>query len=61
MSATLGGGLADRVASLMQSASDLAAGDGDADLAQPRVPIIVSEGRSYPVGESQEREKVTVL
>ena len=62
MSATLGGGLADRVVSLMQSASDLAAGDGDAEPlnAQPRAPVIVSEGRSYPVGESQEREKLTV-
>ena len=40
MSATLGGGLAERVASLMQPPSS----------GHP-VPVVRSEGRSYPVGE----------
>ena len=40
MSATLGGGLAERVAGIMEPNS-----------ASEPVPIVRSEGRSYPVGE----------
>ncbi len=46
MSATLGGGLAEMLASAMRSGGDR--GDGEKG---PDVPIVVSEGRSYPVGE----------
>ena len=56
MSATLGGGLAERVASIMATAGDGvlsdASGDGGARGGAKSVPIIVSEGRSYPVGEN---------
>ena len=54
MSATLGGGLAERVASTM----GLAASEGREDGAQG-VPVIVSEGRSFPVGEERRRNFAT--
>jgi hypothetical protein len=71
MSATLGGGLAQRVATLMGRALDpgqgsqqtSSGGGGDGSQEQtsgnPLVPVVTSEGRSYPVkvvylGESRE-------
>lgn len=46
MSATLGGGLADRLAALMQKQPDLGERKGGA---KPPVPVVISQGRSYPV------------
>jgi HrpA-like RNA helicase len=46
MSATLGGGLAEGVASLMQAANEEEKAEGEASR---EVPCISSEGRSYPV------------
>ena len=50
MSATLGGGLAERVAELMDP---VRSGSGS----RSGVPVVVSEGRSYPVGECEARPK----
>lgn len=56
MSATLGGGLAERVSSLMAKAMGLeeegaasAAAAAAAETVMPAVPVVTSEGRSYPV------------
>ena len=50
MSATLGGGLAERVAELMDTDSS-GSGSGSG------VPVVVSQGRSYPVGECRARPR----
>jgi ATP-dependent helicase HrpB len=60
MSATLGGGLATRVATLMgralspappdtHTSSNGAGSQGTTATSAPLVPIVTSEGRSYPV------------
>lgn len=45
MSATLGGGLAQDLQQLMASSSQAAGSQQAAD----NVPVVISEGRSYPV------------
>jgi hypothetical protein len=47
MSATLGGGLAEDLQDLMGQAA--AASSADSSSSSASVPVVISEGRSYPV------------
>jgi ATP-dependent helicase HrpB len=49
MSATLGGGLAEDLQDLMGQAAAANSADSSSSSSSASVPVVISEGRSYPV------------